>query len=108
MSRSAEKGGIHDQIRNTLDRFSQQNLIDSMGSVACEYFGAEGEGLKPIGDDRRAINCCKSGESIDCRLQSKRRYIIAIGVTLQEGNKIGKWCDERVTNRLHDRCLPLV
>src|SRR5262249_12417572 len=108
MSRSAENCGIDHQIRNTLDRFSQQNLIDPMGSVACEYFGAEGEWLKPIRDDRRAINCCRSGESIDCRLQSKRRYVFAVGVTLQEGNKIGKWCYERVTNRLHDRFVPLV
>jgi len=75
MAGPAEVCGIDTQIVNALDRFRQQNLIDSMHTVPAQDLRSEREGLELIRDDGRTINGGQTGQSIDRRLQRDRRSL---------------------------------
>ena len=61
MAGAAQVGGIDSHIVNSLDRFRQQNLIDSMHAVAAQDLRSEREGLELIRDDGRPINGSQTG-----------------------------------------------
>jgi hypothetical protein len=61
MAGAAQVSGIDSHIVNSLDRFRQQNLIDSMYAVAAQDLGSECEGLELIRDNGRPINGSETG-----------------------------------------------
>src|SRR5690349_7206434 len=78
MAGAANVGRIHSHVVNSLDRFRQKNLIDSMHTVAAQDLRSESERLELIRDDGRTINGGQTGQSIDRRLQRDRRGLVIL------------------------------
>ena len=72
MAGAAQVGGIDSDIVNSLDRFRQQNLIDSMHAVAAQDLRSERERLELIRDDGRSINGGQTRQGIYGRLERDR------------------------------------